>query len=149
MCKLTKPAGSTAYVSAPINGPLGSGSTVTFSFFAKAGSTRFTAIQSAADFPSRADAVFDLDSGNMISDQMLDSSVVSARMIRLENGWWRCVLTTKTVSSSFRAAYVAPAETNFGWTDSNSSAATDVLTWGAQIELGDTPTGYWRLPGRP
>ncbi|WP_460996476.1 phage head spike fiber domain-containing protein, partial [Staphylococcus aureus] len=139
---LTKPAGSTAYVSAPIDGPLGSGSTVTFSFFAKAGSTRFIAIQSAADFPSRADAVFDLDSGHVISDQMLDSSVVSARMIRLENGWWRCVLTTKTVSSSFRAAYIAPAETNFSWIDSNSSAAIDVLIWGAQIDLGDTPTGY-------
>ncbi|XAO36664.1 hypothetical protein WP1_025 [Pseudomonas phage WP1] len=70
-------------------GPVAS---VTFSFFAKAGSTRFIAVQSAADFPSRADAVFDLDSGNVISDQMLDRSVVSARMIRLENGWWRCVL---------------------------------------------------------
>ncbi|XAQ58105.1 hypothetical protein [Pseudomonas phage vB_Pae_SG_WM_Sew_P23] len=149
VCKLTKPAGSTAYVSAPIDGPLGSGSTVTFSFFAKAGSTRFIAIQSAADFPSRADAVFDLDSGNVISDQMLDSSVVSARMIRLENGWWRCVLTTKTVSSSFRAAYVAPAETNFSWIDSNSSAAIDVLIWGAQIELGDTPTGYLKTTGAP
>ncbi|UVN14295.1 hypothetical protein FBPa21_0035 [Pseudomonas phage vB_PaeM_FBPa21] len=104
VCKLTKPAGSTAYVSAPIDGPLGSGSTVTFSFFAK---------------------------------------------VRLENGWWRCVLTTKTVSSSFRAAYVAPAETNFSWIDSNSSAAIDVLIWGAQIELGDTPTGYLKTTGAP
>lgn len=146
-CKLTKAAGSTAYVIAPIDGPLGSGDTVTFSFFAKAGSTRFVAIRSAADFPSRADAVFDLDAGNVISDQMLDSSVVSAHMIRLENGWWRCVLTTKTVSSSFRAAYMSPAESNFSWIDVESSSTIDVLIWGAQVEVGDVPTGYLKTDG--
>ncbi len=67
VCRLTKPAGSTAYVSAPIDGPLGPVACNVF-VLRESRIIRFIAVQLAAHFPSRADAVFDLDSGNVISE---------------------------------------------------------------------------------
>jgi hypothetical protein len=119
----------------------GSGSALTFSVYAKAGTSNFIQLYHGAS--SNTFANFNLSTGAVATV----GSSATAAIVSVGNGWYRCSMTcTPGSASASRIAMItsAVAAYNESWT---AAGTESVLLWGAQLELGTTATDYTRNVG--
>ena len=107
--------------------------TGTLSYFAKQNTERFLVIvrgvYGAGDW-----AIFDLSNGTVSKSPTHNNS--TAHMVPMGNGWYRCVL-----QSAQSAAVNAFSISGSGTNNSVATSGT-VYLYGAQLELGATPSSY-------
>ena len=105
----------------------------TFSFFAKAGGKNFTFVP---DIDNSVNNVwFDLSNGTF-------SSPVegTAQMINYGNGWYRCICTT-TSSTTSGYSYIGLSDAS-GSINFTENGTDGVYIWGAMLEAGSYATSY-------
>jgi hypothetical protein len=118
-----------------------SGSTYTFSIYAKAKERSRLAVQliSGTVFPTSPTTFFNLSGGG--STNNISGTGVAASIVPLDGGWYRCSIS----SPSFGAGAVTV--TVYTINDANSSIYTGdgvsgLYLWGAQMEAGSLATSY-------
>jgi len=112
--------------------------TYTLSCYAKTGSTQYITLGFTSNLLGRH-CTFDLSDGTVESTGNYlgaeqDITGGTGYTIDAGNGWYRCVFSGITVTGS-RAFHVAADLIN-------STTASNVLVWGAQLEEGTTATDY-------
>ena len=116
-----------------------SGTSLTFSCFAKAGErTRFRLAATTARFDSSTNAYFDLSAGTVVTTT---GGFTSASIEAYPNGWYRCVGTMLPTSSGTNNVFITLVNTgtNTGYTGDGSSG---VFIWGAQLEADKDVSSY-------
>jgi hypothetical protein len=133
---LTASAGTSARNISQSGG--GSGSALTLSVYAKAGTSNF--IQLFHGSGSTIFADFNLASGVVGTV----GAGATAAIASAGDGWYRCSITfTPGTASASRVAMVSSATAvyNESWT---AAGTETILLWGAQLEVGSTATTYTR-----
>ena len=116
-----------------------SGTSLTFSCFAKAGErTLFRLAATTGFFASPTNAFFNLSNGTV---SLIQGGVTSASIIPYPNGWYRCVATVLPTSSGSGNVYITlvRSETTSTYGGDGTSG---IYIWGAQLEAGAFPTSY-------
>ena len=107
-----------------------SGTTYTYSVFAKAGTSALITLgYNSAAFGSGQSATFDLSDGTYT----LGSANPIVTMEDYGNNWWRCSITATATATMSRTT---------GFSSSASGAVTTMYIYGAQLESGSYPTSY-------
>jgi hypothetical protein len=119
--------------------------TYTFTIFAKkSGNGRYFSIRLQGLYPSRADAVFDFDTGNWsISPQSVSNfSNTTGTIESLKDGWYKISVTTLT--DTYPAIFYAFSISDISTSriDGTSNNVQSVYVWGAQLEQASFPTSY-------
>lgn len=130
---------SSAYIVQPIPS-YAPGSALTLSVYAKAGiyGSRIGArIQSV--YPDRADAVFDLATGQLVGTSPRNYTNVTASMLAHGNGWYRCILNATVGSTTTTQVLIGAtvSASSIGIWESAFGSPNDVRLWGAQLEPGN------------
>jgi len=113
------------------------GTTYTWSFYAKLGLTgevRRVCVRTGSQGP--ASVVFDLETGS----STVISSVVSSGISSAGNGWFRCWIVytaTGTGGAVFRQQLAKGTNTVY-----TGDGTSGLFFWGAQLEVGASPTSY-------
>lgn len=111
--------------------------TYTFSVYAKANGSSYLRLRNlAVNNNSNSTAWFNLTTGTIGTI----NSAVTAAMIDVGNGWYRCSITGTTLS----ALQYDFADVGYSNADGSSTvvAGNSIYVWGAQIELGTVATEY-------
>ena len=107
-----------------------SGTTYTYSVFAKAGTSSLISLgYHSSAFGAGQSATFNLSDGTYT----LGSANPIATMEDYGNDWWRCSITATATASTSRST---------GFSSSASGAVTTMYLYGAQLEQGSYPTSY-------
>ena len=116
------------------------GTTYTFSVYAKKGTNNFIQIFSAsALFTVNFFANFDLNTGVVGSV----GSVSTASIQDAKNGWYRCIVTgTATGTGSSNAFSISSVNSSTAGRGQSNTLTTSVFLWGAQLEVGSYATSY-------
>ena len=117
--------------------------TYTWSLFVKKNDARYASLRLQGTYPSRADVVFDLDTGTVAvaASSTSNFSNASGSIHASGNSWFRVSLTATSDSiNEIKALFGCSAEAN--QIDGASSVANSVYIWGAQLEEGNVLTEY-------
>ncbi len=121
---------------------LSSGTTYTFSVYAKKGGRDWLHLLLPSGVFTSGSAYFDLANGVLGST----SGGVTATISSVGNGWYRCSIS-KTATSSAGGNYailMASANNTISYQGNGTSG---VYLWGAQLNSGSTPNTYNRTSG--
>lgn len=126
-----------AFRSANTNLMATTGTYNTFSVFAKAaGRSKFQLDVSDAIYTSADNATFDLYAGTVTY-----SGQYSANIIPYPNGWYRCSLTAKVVTSTGGGMFINMMD-DAGNGIYTGDGTSGLYLWGFQAEIGQYPTSY-------
>lgn len=125
-----------------------SGVTYTTSIFAKAG--EYSTLQiymSSGAFKSTLYANFNLTSGTITSYDTSAEMIPS--IIPIGNGWYRCSITVKAISTAEAVVVFLPYQgSNPGRASMSIGDGTSgIYIWGAQLEVGEYSTSYIKTDG--
>jgi parallel beta-helix repeat protein len=118
---------------------LTAGTTYTQSVFAKAGSRRYLRVGFSSVFGgSNNYAVFDLQVGSVA---FTGSGIASTAIQAVANGFYRCSVTFGATISASGTNYIGlqPDSTTTSYAGDGNSG---MYIWGAQLEVGSSPTSY-------
>jgi hypothetical protein len=107
----------------------------TYSIYAKAGTNSFLQIYCSND--SNVYANFNLTTGLVGT---IGSSVTASNPVYISDGWYRCSMTTSSVSAS--AIFFNLVSSSTSAIGELNSLATSVYLWGAQLEQRSSVTAY-------
>jgi hypothetical protein len=114
-----------------------SGSTYTYSIYAKAGELTQLVLSIDTGFNATgANAVFNLSTGVVTSS----SAITTATITSVGNGWYRCAISAPCTGSGATLTYIVP--TNSGGAPELGNAWNGLYLWGIQIEVGAFATSY-------
>jgi hypothetical protein len=114
-----------------------SGVTYTVSVYAKAGTLGGTAfVFPASAFTSNLTARFNLTTGTVA----LADAGITASIIPLPNGWYRCVATATATATASSTIQIRTATTTGSFYQGNGTGT--IYLWGAQLETGSSATAY-------
>lgn len=116
----------------------------TYSQFFKAGTGRYVALRLQGSYPSRADAVFDLQNGVVSAAAVAISnfSGASAKITPFGNGVYRCEITATSDAWTGINGMFSPNSNGAVLDGVDSVATSSVLAWGGQIEQGALASSY-------
>jgi len=120
------------------NLPFVSGTTYTFSVFAKANTSNYIQMVFAGNLIANSYANFDLSNGTITA-----SAVLTPKIEDYGNGWYRCSITATATGSTTNSQIIylinsptAPRSQSF------TASGESVYLWGVQFEAGSYPTSY-------
>ena len=123
---------SSNYIGTTISKPSSTNLTYTFTIFAKkSGDGRYFSIRLQGYYPSRADAVFDFDTGNWsISPQSISNfSNTTGTIVSLKDGWYKISVTTLTDTYSSIACLISTSDISTSRIDGTSNNVQSVYVW--------------------
>jgi len=115
-----------------------------FSCFLKKGTRRWAAVGNnfASGSGGQRVAFFDLETGalGVVDDNA--TGTVSAEIVDVGGGWFRCVATIAALPAATHRADIGIADADGNRSDRLGDAAENILAWGYQIEQAATPSSY-------
>ena len=118
----------------------------TFTVYAKLGDVSTNlGIRSAAIYPNRGDALFNLSTGTLIGVANGGTNTSTSGSIQsVGNGWYRCSVTTTFAGTGFNIqGLISPTSlTTISGYEAADGALSNAYVWGAQLEQGAYPTSY-------
>lgn len=110
----------------------------TFSFFAKPNGRNFTRILFGADAFGLQYAYF-----NLLTDEIVKSANVTAKIETYSNGWKRCIATATSILSITDSVNFGPARnTTDAYNLFIGDSTLGIYAYGAQLEAGTYATSY-------
>ena len=117
-----------------------SGTSYTFSVFAKAGTSNILLLTLQEDgFGANTRAWFNLSTGAAGSTV---GSPTATSIQPVGNGWHRCSITKAATATAASLFYIQIAESDGAFAAYVGDTADNILIWGAQLEAGAFPTSY-------
>jgi hypothetical protein len=111
-----------------------SGSTRTFSIYAKAGEYNYIFLGSNNNSASDG-AFFNLSNGTISQN----TSGLTASIESVGNGWYRCIVSSTSWPTIYTILCLSTNGTSLGFTGNNTSG---IYVWGCQVEASSYPTSY-------
>jgi hypothetical protein len=111
-----------------------SGSTRTFSIYAKAGEYNYIFLGSNNNSASDG-AFFNLSNGTISQN----TSGLTASIESVGNGWYRCIVSSTSWPTIYTILCLSTNGTSLGFTGNNTSG---IYVWGCQVENSSYPTSY-------
>jgi hypothetical protein len=113
--------------------------TYTFSVFVKPNGRNFARMLFGnGPFPDNQYVYF-----NLVTDEIVKTASVTAKIETYANGWKRCIATCTADASSSDAVYFGPARnTTDGYVTYAGNASLGIFAYGAQLEAGAYATSY-------
>jgi len=118
--------------------------TYSLSVFVKKDTARYFAVRLQGLYPSRADVVFDLNSGSIATPAatVLNFSSPSAYIENIGNGWYRCILTTTSDTYTLINSLFSFNSNNVAIDGTDTAPDSSGIIFGAQLEQASFPTSY-------
>lgn len=137
----------THYIAHNLSTSYVSGTTYTFSVYAKAGKlSKVYMAPSTTYFPDGVWAYYDIGTGAVYSS----GAACTASVVDAGNGWWRLILTATSDAGGSTTADAFMFLVNNSWATSFTGDNTSGLYfWGAQIEAGSSATTYTLTTSAP
>jgi hypothetical protein len=144
-------AGNTHLFNRLLGNPLGAG-TYTYTAYLKQAGRRYSQITLIIDPAStniRYAVMFDLQDGVVTTTASVVSPTATAHSITsIGDGWYRCSITIGNPSGlriDKQLSLSNTAAANASGVNYDGDGTSGVFIWGAQLELGSTPTTYQRI----
>lgn len=109
----------------------------TFSIYAKAAGRNFVALQISDSTNTGQVTYFNLSTGAVGTT----GTGITASMVSVGNGWYRCIATVATAFAGSNSCIVAIADVD-GSLAYTGNGYFGIHIWGAQVEAGAFPTSY-------
>ena len=139
---LQRTSSSANYMSEGITKPSATATQVTGSWFIKKGNGDFFATRIQGAYPARVDLIYQHSTKSIISVVATTFTIIDSSVVEVANGFVRISLSVLTDSASSMSFSCSPNSDASQIDGSGSSADSNVIIWGAQLEVGSYATSY-------
>ena len=139
---LQRTSSSANYMSEGITKPSAAPTQVTGTWFVKKGVGDYFATRIQGAYPARVDLIYQHSTKSIISVVATTFTIIDSSVVEVANGFVRISLSVLTDSASSMSFSCSPNSDASQIDGSGSSADSNVIIWGAQLEVGSYATSY-------
>ena len=139
---LQRTSSSANYMSEGITKPSAAPTQVTGTWFVKKGVGDYFATRIQGAYPARVDLIYQHSTKSIISVVATTFTIIDSSVVEVANGFVRISLSVLTDSASSMSFSCSPNSDASQIDGSGSSADSNVIIWGAQLEVGSYPSSY-------